>query len=132
MPATRELINPPELHPAPGFSHIALAPGGRLAFLAGQVALTPSFEIVGPGDLAEQTRAAMRNVKIALDAIGATWEQVVRRTVYTTAPTEFETITKAIEEVQGSSEHPPQTIAGVAGLALDGLMIEIEVTVVLP
>ena len=34
----------------------------------------------------------------------------------------------AIEEVTGESTHPPQTIIGVTGLALPGLIIEIEVT----
>jgi enamine deaminase RidA (YjgF/YER057c/UK114 family) len=47
-------------------------------------------------------------------------------------PTQYETITAAIEEIQGSSDHPAQTIVGVTGLALDGLLIEIETTVVLP
>jgi enamine deaminase RidA (YjgF/YER057c/UK114 family) len=74
----------------------------------------------------------MRNLETALTAIGATFEDVVRRTIYTTQPSEFETITAAIEKVQGSSDHPAQTIAGVSGLALPGLMIEIEATVSLP
>lgn len=129
MNTARELINPPQLHPAPGYSHVALAPSGRLACLAGQVALAPDFSIIGGSDLAEQTRAAMRNVKLALDAIGATWEQVVRRTIYTLAPTSHEVITAAIEDVQGSGDHPAQTIVGVTGLAVEGLLIEIEATV---
>jgi enamine deaminase RidA (YjgF/YER057c/UK114 family) len=129
LSSNRELINPSELHPAPGFSHIALANGSRLAFVAGQVALGQDFSIIGEGDLGQQTEAAMRNLGTALAAIGATFEDVVRRTIYTTRPTEFETITTAIEKVQGSSEHPPQTIAGVSGLALPGLLIEIEATV---
>ncbi len=129
MSANRELINPSDLHPAPGFSHIALAKGPRLAFIAGQVALAPDFSMIGEDDLAAQTEAAMRNLETALAAIGAGWGDVVRRTIYTTQPTEFETITAAIEKVQGSSDHPPQTIAGVSGLALPGLLIEIEATV---
>jgi enamine deaminase RidA (YjgF/YER057c/UK114 family) len=129
LSSNRELINPTELHPAPGFSHIALAKGSRLAFIAGQVALAPDFSMIGEGDLAAQTEAAMQNLGTALQAIGATWGDVVRRTIYTTQPTEFETITAAIEKVQGSSDHPPQTIAGVSGLALPGLLIEIEATV---
>jgi enamine deaminase RidA (YjgF/YER057c/UK114 family) len=57
---------------------------------------------------------------------------VVRRTIYTLHPTEYEVITAAIEEVQSSTNHPSQTIVGVSGLAVDGLLIEIEVTAVLP
>lgn len=129
--ASRRLVSPEGLHPAPGFSHVALGTGDRVAFVAGQVALAPDFSIVGGDDLHAQTAAAMRNVGQALDAVGAGFGDVVRRTIYTTRPTEYETITAAIEEVQGSAEHPAQTIIGVTGLAVDGLLIEIEVTALL-
>jgi enamine deaminase RidA (YjgF/YER057c/UK114 family) len=128
----RQLINPPQLHAAPGFSHIAIAPEVGVAYLSGQLALDPDFAPVGGDDLAEQTKAAMRNIQVALDAIGASWEHVVRRTIYTLQPTQYEIITAAIEEVQGSTDHPAETIVGVTGLALDGLLIEIETTVLLP
>ena len=126
----RELVNPPELHPAPGFSHVALATGTRVVHLAGQVALDQQFGIVGGDDLGEQTKAAMRNVEIALSAAGATWDDVVRRTIYTLHPTEYETITAAIDEGTGGAEHPAQTIVGITGLAVPGLLIEIECTAV--
>jgi enamine deaminase RidA (YjgF/YER057c/UK114 family) len=126
--ADRELINPPELFPPPGFSHVAVASGQRLVFVAGQTAISPDFAVVGEGDLAAQTRASMECVGVALRAAGAGWDDVVRRTIYTVAPTEYEVITRAIEEVTGDSPHPPQTIIGVTGLALPQLMIEIEVT----
>jgi enamine deaminase RidA (YjgF/YER057c/UK114 family) len=87
-----------------------------------------NFGIIGGDDLGLQTEAAMRNLGTALAEIGATFDDVVRRTIYTTRPTEFETITAAIEKVQGSSDHPAQTIAGVTGLAVPGLLIEIEAT----
>ena len=127
----RQLLNPPELHPAPGFSHVAVAEGTRVVHLAGQVALDREFGIVGGDDLGEQTRAAMRNVEAALTAAGAAWDDVVRRTVYTLHPTEYETITAAIDEVTGGAEHPAQTIVGVTGLAVPGLLIEIECTAVI-
>jgi enamine deaminase RidA (YjgF/YER057c/UK114 family) len=128
----RELVNPPALHPAPGFSHVAVADGGRQAFFAGQVALDPQFNVVGGDDLFEQTRAAMENLRVAMDAVGAGWDDIVRRTIYTTAPTEFEAITRAIDSVTGGAEHPAQTIIGVTGLAVPGLMVEIECTALLP
>jgi enamine deaminase RidA (YjgF/YER057c/UK114 family) len=124
----RELSNPPDLHPAPGFSHITEATGSRLVFFAGQVALDSQFNMIGGDDLRAQTIAAMRNLEVAMREVGATWEDIVKRTVYTTMPTEFETITAGIDEVTGGAGHPAQTIAGVTGLALQGLLIEIEAT----
>ena len=124
----RELLNPSALHPAPGFSHIAVGTGSRMIFFAGQVALDQQFGIIGDGDLRTQTVAAMRNLETAMREVGVSWDDIVRRTVYTTMPTEFETITSGIEEVTGDAGHPAQTIAGVTGLALPGLLIEIEAT----
>ena len=105
--------------------------GRRIVCFAGQVALAPDFSIVGGDDLGEQTRAAMRNLETALGAVGAGWGDIVRRTIYTTAPGEYEVITAAIEDVTGSTEHPAQTILGVTGLAVPGLLIEIEATALL-
>ncbi len=126
----RELVNPPELHPAPGFSHAAVAEGTRVVHLAGQLGLRPDFSLVAD-DLHGQTAGAMRNVKTVLDAVGATWDDVVRRTVYTVHPTEYETITAAIDEVTGGADHPAQTIVGITGLAVPGCLIEIECTAVI-
>lgn len=41
-------------------------------------------------------------------------------------------IKSGIEENQGTQEHPTQSIIGVTGLSVFRLLIEIEVTVVLP
>jgi enamine deaminase RidA (YjgF/YER057c/UK114 family) len=128
----RELINPSGLHPAPGFSHIAVASGTKVVHFAGQVALAVDFSIVGGDDLYEQTCAAMQNVEAAMAAAGVGWDDIVRRTIYTVQPTEYETITRAIDAVTGGADHPAQTILGVTGLAVPGLLVEIECTAVLP
>ena len=127
----RDSSNPADLHPAPGFSHVAEARGTRTVYLAGQVALDAGFGLVGGDDLFEQTRAAMRNVQVALTAAGGGWDDVVRRTIYTTRPTEYETITRAIDGVTGGAAHPAQTIVGITGLAVPGCLIEIECTAVI-
>lgn len=126
----RTLLSPAEIHDAPGFSHIAMKEGTKIVAVAGQVALNRDFSVHAPGDLAEQTRAVMRSVQVALEAAGCSWGDVIRRTIYTLHPTEFGVITEAIESVQGSSQHPAQTIIGVTGLAVEGLLIEVEVTAV--
>ena len=127
----RRLVNPPELHPAPGFSHVAIAHGTTVVHFAGQVALDEQFGIVGGDDLRAQTVAAMRNLEAAMRVAGVGWDDIARRTIYTLRPTEFATITEAIDEVTGGAEHPAQTIVGVTGLAVDGLLIEIECTAVI-
>lgn len=125
----RELLNPPDLHPAPGFSHVAVSRGDRSVHFAGQLGIGQDFSLLAE-DLHGQTAAAMRNLKAAMDASGVAWDDIVRRTIYTTQPTEYETITRAIDEVTGGAEHPAQTIVGITGLAVPGCLIEIECTAV--
>ena len=124
----RQDLNPDALHPAPGFSHLSVAGGSRLVYFAGQLALDQEFGIIGGDDLGEQTKAAMRNLEVAMQEVGAGWDDIVRRTIYTLHPTEYEVITAAIDEVTGGAPHPAQTIAGVTGLAVPGCLIEIECT----
>jgi enamine deaminase RidA (YjgF/YER057c/UK114 family) len=124
---TRRLVQPPGLHPAPGFSHVAISTGTTWFHFAGQVALDPDFQVVG-NDLASQTRAAMTNLQLAMAECGVDWEDIVRRTIYTTEPSRFDVITAAIHEVTGQADDPPQSIIGVTGLAIEGLLIEIECT----
>ena len=126
----RELVNPPELHPAPGFSHIAVAHGTKIVHFAGQLGIGPDFSLLAD-DLYGQTVGAMRNLETAMRAVGVGWDDIVRRTIYTTQPTEYETITKGIDEVTGGAVHPAQTIVGITGLAVPGCLIEIECTAVL-
>ncbi|MGW6461590.1 RidA family protein [Streptomyces sp. NPDC055078] len=128
---TRRLVNPPEMHPAPTYSHLAIAEGHTLVFFAGQVALDSDLAVIGPDDLHQQIVASMRNLESAMRAAGVGWDDIVRRTIYTTRPHELETIGAAVREVTGPAADPPQTIVGVTGLALPELMVEIECTAVL-
>lgn len=127
---SRELLSPENVHPAPGFSHVSIASGSRVVHFAGQVALDEQFGIVGGDDLLAQTKAAMRNLEKVMAAANVGWDDIVRRTIYTLDPTAFETITAGIDEVTGGADHPAQTIVGITGLAIPGLLIEIECTAV--
>jgi enamine deaminase RidA (YjgF/YER057c/UK114 family) len=128
----RQILNPRTIHPPAGYSHVVNATGTRLAFVAGQAALDLDFSVVGEGDLEAQTRQVMTNLQHALDELDAGWDDVVKATVYTTRPHEYETIGRAMAEAMGDAEPPAQVIAGVTGLALPELLIEIELVVSLP
>ena len=128
---TVRYLSPTGLQAPRGFSHIALATGTTLVMVAGQTPVGADRNVIGIGDLAEQTRTAMRNLGTALRAAGATWDHVVARRVYTTRPTDFAVIGDAIAEVTGAITQPPQTVIGVTGLARPEFLIEIEATAVL-
>lgn len=127
----RILINPPGLKELGAYTHIAIGTGQTVVHFAGQVAFDPEGNIVGEGDLRAQVIACMNNLKTAMDAVGATWEDIVKRTVYATTLGEPGTIARAIVEVTGNVQAPAQTMVKVAGLALPELLVEIEATAVI-
>ncbi len=66
-----DFINPSELCPTFGWTHVAAVQGGRTIYISGQVGVNERGEVVGRGDLRAQTRQAFENVRIALAAAGA-------------------------------------------------------------
>ncbi|WP_157155014.1 RidA family protein [Diaminobutyricimonas sp. LJ205] len=127
----RILINPAGLKALDAYTHVAIGTGQTVIHFAGQVAFDADGNVIGEGDLRAQVIACMNNLKIAMDAVGATWHDIVRRTVYATELGEPGTIARAIKEVTGDVQSPPQTMVKVAGLALPTLLVEIEATAVI-
>ena len=59
-----------------GYSQVTTVEPGRMAYISGQVAARPNGEPV-PDDLVEQTKIVASNARAALDALGATPEDIV-------------------------------------------------------
>jgi len=76
-----ERVNPPSLPPPSGFSHAVVATGGRLVFLAGQIAHGADGAIVGDTVVAQFERA-LANVLEALRAAGGAPEHLASLTIY--------------------------------------------------
>ena len=74
-----------------GYSHVVEATvPGRIIFIAGQMGLDSSGNVVGaPGDFKAQATQAYENIRAALAAAGGGFEHVVKLTQYssTCAPT---------------------------------------------
>src|SRR5438552_1004198 len=103
-----------------GFSQVVAASGGRTIYTAGQVSIDESGELVGAGDLAEQTVQAMCNVGLALTAAGASYSDIVKITTYVVnyKPEHRAIIGKARAPFFASGTPPASTLVGVAALAL--------------
>jgi enamine deaminase RidA (YjgF/YER057c/UK114 family) len=122
-----EFLNPDELAPPQSYSHVAVAEGRRLVFVAGQVAEDRDGALVGPDDLRAQARQAFANVGRALAAAGARPEDVAKLSIFVVG-LEIEHL-PVIEEGRVSlfGDHKPaDTLLGVERLAHPGCLIEVE------
>jgi len=112
----------------PGFSQVVAASGTRTIYTAGQVSIDAQGKLVGAGDLAAQTAQAMRNVGLALTAVGAGFADVVKITTYVVnyQPEQRAIIGQARAPFFAGGPPPASTLLGVAALALPEWLVEIE------
>ena len=127
-------LNPATLPDASafGYSQITTVEPGRLAFISGQVAWRPGGE-PAPDSLAEQAELAVRNAKAALDAAGASPEDLVMVRVYMVdlTPERIGELMPHLLAMFGGAR-PSLTGVGVAALAGPELQLEIEMIARLP
>ncbi len=129
-------LNPPSLHPPAGqYSHVAVASGNRFAFIAGQVALDQSGQLVGSGDVAAQTRQALANLANLCEELGATPSDIVELRTFVVGSESLDGFrsarTEAFSELFPNGAYPPNTLLVVSGLASDEFKIEISAVVAL-
>ncbi|HEY1101519.1 MAG TPA: RidA family protein, partial [Myxococcota bacterium] len=82
MPVTT--LNPDTLFKPELYTQLSIASGTRLICVAGQVAFDTDGGIVAPGDLEAQVERAFINVGHALQAASASFDDVVKLTIYVT------------------------------------------------
>lgn len=122
-----ELINPDDLPMPQSYTHVAVATGSKLVFVAGQVADDSLGNIVGPGDIAAQARQAFANVGRCLAAAGARPDQVVKLTIFVVdhQPEYLPLIEEGRVALFGDHK-PTDTLLGIERLAEPGYLIEVD------
>lgn len=90
------------------------------------MALTPDGELIGPADWEAQTRAVMRNLTVALDAGGATWQDVFKLTIYVVDVGALAIVRAVRDEFIDLDRPPTSSLVQVAGLFRPDLLIEME------
>jgi len=107
------------------YSHVVVASGKRLIFIAGQVSRDKEGRVVGAGDMRSQIRKVGENLRIALEAAGVAIKDLVKTTTYVTDIDEFFKHPEARAEIFGSSL-PTSTTVEVRRLSHPDMMVEIE------
>jgi enamine deaminase RidA (YjgF/YER057c/UK114 family) len=126
-------FNPPALNPSPAYTQVVTAKPGTVIWVSGQVAQNAKGEVVGKGDLKTQANQAWENVRLALAASGAAFNDVVKVTTYVVnyKPSMRDDLRAARLKAMGSGAPPAATLVGVQSLASEDWLVEIEVTAVI-
>ncbi len=97
---------------------------GDLVFLSGQIPLDPETGKRRGDSIEEQAEQVLRNLESVLDAAGASWETVLRVTVYMTQLEEFSRFNAVYERMLRGAQ-PARSTVQVSALPL-GVRLEID------
>jgi enamine deaminase RidA (YjgF/YER057c/UK114 family) len=126
VPTTANFINPETMHRPTGYTHVVEVTAGRPVYIAGQVALDQTGALVGPGDIRAQARQVFDNLQSALDAVGASFDQVVKLNYYLVDATQLPAVREVRDEYVNPRQPPASTAVEVRRLVRDDLLIEVE------
>lgn len=130
------LMNPSGLPEIDVYRQVSIATGSKLIFIAGQVAWDAEGRTVGEGDLAAQVEQCYLNVGTALAAVGGSFDDLAKLTVYVVdwtpdkMPLFLDGVARAVAKL-GSTPVPPGTLVGVAALDVPEHLVEVEATAIL-
>lgn len=99
-------------------------------YTAGQIALDPASGEMVKADIVEQTDRVMENLQGILESAGATWNDVVKTTVYLQDLAHFPTVNEIYGRWTGDAR-PARSTVQVAALPR-GALIEMDLIALLP
>lgn len=128
----KQTVQPSEIaKPIGVWSPVVIARAGRLVFISGFTSRDADGAVVGVGDIRAQTRRVCENLKLAIEAVGGTLDDVVQVNVFVRDITQF----TAIHEVRREffpNNPPASTMVEVTRLVDERSLIEINAVAVVP
>jgi 2-iminobutanoate/2-iminopropanoate deaminase len=107
----------------------AILVDGKFLYLAGQIPLDPKSSKIVEGDIKVQTRQVLKNIEAVLLAAGASFQSVVKTTVFLKDMNDFAAMNEVYAEYLSISA-PARSTVEVARLPKDA-RVEIEVVAVI-
>lgn len=129
-----QYINPDGLFKNPAFSQIVTTQGsGRTIYIGGQNAVNANRDIVGKGDISEQTEQVMQNIQTALAACGATFDNLVKLTIHIVQGQDLSRGFQASQKYLGNMKNPA-AVTGffVSALAHPDFLVEVDAIAFIP
>ena len=123
MPARQRISSGGPWEPIVGYSRAVRA--GPHVWVSGSTAMTPQG-LVGEGDAYAQAAQTFRTIAAALEAAGASLDDVVRTRMFVTDIGLFDEVARAHREAVGHAR-PAATMVEVSRLVDPAMLVEIEV-----
>jgi len=115
-----------EQHPG-DFHQGVTVNGGRLVYLAGQVANNPDGSVAGVGDWRRQAEKTYENIGHLLRAAGATPASVVKETTWVLSINSWRQHGPPVRRPFYNGDFPASTLVEIPGLARREFLVEIDV-----
>lgn len=122
---TPEIIQPKSVHSTAGVGYSHVARVGDTVYIAGQIALNRSGNLVGKDDIEAQTQQAFENLQAILKELGGSLKDIVKMTTYLTDRSQLEAF-RRVRNRYLSDPFPPNTLLFISGLAQPEYLVEIE------
>jgi len=129
-----QYLNPDDLSKNPAFSNVITVTGpAKTIYIGGQDALDASGQIVGKGDIRQQTEQVLNNLQIALKAGGADLTNIIKWNIYVVQGHPIQPAFEVFQRVWGRRPNPPAiTMMFVPGLANPEFLVEMDAIAVVP
>jgi len=115
-----------ESHPGDFYQGV-IVNGGRLVYLAGQVANNPDGSVAGAGDWRRQAEKIYENIGHVLRAAGATPTSAVKETTWVLSIDSWRQHGTPVRRAFYQGDYPASTLVEIPGLARPEFLVEIEV-----
>ncbi|MGA9671661.1 MAG: RidA family protein [Terracidiphilus sp.] len=125
-----QLLIPETMPKSVGYSQVATVTGGTTVFIAGQVALDKSGNVVGKDDFRAQVEQVFENLKAAVEAAGGSFGKVIKLNSYFLDLSNLPEF-REVRDRYISLENPPaSTAVQVSRLFRPEFLVEIEAVAV--
>jgi enamine deaminase RidA (YjgF/YER057c/UK114 family) len=129
------LFNPDSMaKPTAGYSQVAEVTGGKVVYIAGQVAIDRSGSLVGKDNFRAQVQQVFENLKAAVEAAGGDFNSVIKLNYYcaeSVDPSEITTVREIRDKYVNTANPPASTFAVVNRLVRPEWLIEVEAVAVI-
>ncbi|HXJ14383.1 MAG TPA: RidA family protein [Candidatus Limnocylindrales bacterium] len=128
------IFNPETMaKPTVGYSQVAEVGEGKIVYIAGQVALDKSGNLVGKDDFRAQAQQVFENLKAAVEATGGDFNSVIKLNIYCSTsvdPAQLPVLREVRDKYVNTANPPTSTLVFVQRLVRSEWMIEVDAVAV--